>query len=134
MKTLALTVAASAVLVAVGASALSAHQAGAMMQPVQPGADEIRAYPQWMGQGHMMGPGMVGSGMMMGGGMLGHGMPHMMTIMMDAGGDGVLSVEEFQAVHTRVFNAMDINGEGRLAPEEMEQFMGGAWSAPDQDR
>jgi hypothetical protein len=30
-----------------------------------------------------------------------------------------------QAVHARVFSAMDANGDGRVTPEEMEAFMHG---------
>jgi hypothetical protein len=44
---------------------------------------------------------------------------------MDTDGDGALSLEEMQAVHARVFTAMDANDDGRVTPEEMEGFMHG---------
>jgi YVTN family beta-propeller protein len=78
--------------------------------------------------------GMMGGGMMpqgsMGPGMMGHGMMRMMVIMMDADGDGAVSLEEFQAVHERMFKALDADGDGRVTPEELESFMRG--SAPTQ--
>jgi hypothetical protein len=89
-----------------------------------------------MGQGGMMGCGMMGQrGMMgrgmMGGGMMGGGMmgaPVMMRMifsLMDADGDGTISLQEFQAAHERIFKAMDANKDGRLTPEEMQAFMQG---------
>jgi YVTN family beta-propeller protein len=78
--------------------------------------------------------GMMGGGMMpqasMGPGMMGHGMMRMMVIMMDADGDGAMSLEEFQAVHERMFKAVDADADGRVTPEELESFMCG--SAPTQ--
>jgi Ca2+-binding EF-hand superfamily protein len=44
---------------------------------------------------------------------------------MDTDGDGALSLEEMQAVHARMFAAMDGNDDGRVTPEEMEGFMHG---------
>ena len=82
-----------------------------------------------------MGQGMMGRGMMMGGGMMGRGMgmmmgpPIMMRMifaLMDADGDGTISLQEFQAAHERIFKAMDANKDGRLTPEEMQAFMQGA--------
>ena len=84
-----------------------------------------------MGQGSMMGRGMMGGGMMgrgmMGGGMM-MGPPIMMRMifaLMDADGDGTISLQEFQAAHERIFKAMDSNKDGRLTPEEMQAFMQG---------
>jgi hypothetical protein len=63
-----------------------------------------------------------GPGGMMGTGMMGPGMMRMMFILMDADGDGSLSLEEFQAAHERIFKAMDANKDGRVTPEEMRAF------------
>lgn len=139
MKTLTIAVAA-ATLLATGATTGSAHQVGGtMMQQMQPGAGQMmpnsgQGAAGMMGPGMMTGPGMMmGPGMMVGGGMMGHGMSHMMTIMMDTDGDGALSLEEYEAVHKRMFHAMDLDGDGKLTGEEMGAFMQEAWPAPDQD-
>ena len=94
---------------------------------------------QTQGQGGMMGSG-PGGGMtargMMEGGMMGRGMmgggamgpPIMMRMvfaLMDADGDGTISLPEFQAAHDRIFKAMDSNKDGRLTQEEMHAFMHG---------
>ena len=82
--------------------------------------------------GGMMGKGMMGGGMMnshhrgaMGGGM----MMRMMFSLMDADGDGSISLQEFQAAHERIFKGIDQNKDGRLTMEEMQSFMGGAGPA-----
>jgi len=76
-----------------------------------------------MGDG-MMGP-MMGRGMM-GGGMMGPPlMMRMIFALMDADGDGTISLQEFQAAHERIFKAMDTNKDGKLTPEEMHAFMHG---------
>jgi len=84
--------------------------------------------PGMMGPG-MMGPGMMGPGMMgpgmMGPGMMGPGMMTMMMVMMDVNGDGALSMEELQAVHTRMFNYADTDKDGKLTPDEMRGVMHG---------
>jgi len=49
----------------------------------------------------------------------------MMFALMDADGDGVLSLAEFQAAHERIFKAMDSNKDGKLTLEEMQAFMHG---------
>jgi hypothetical protein len=78
-----------------------------------------------MGQGGMMGRGM------MGGHMTGHGMMgppvmfRMMFALMDADSDGTISLQEFQAAHEKIFKAMDSNKDGKLTPEEMQAFMHG---------
>ena len=90
-----------------------------------------------------MGPGMMGHGMM-GHGMMGRGMmspgyhgwhrgrdvagPMMMRIifsLMDADGDGKLTLQEFQAAHERIFKAMDTDHDGTVTLEEMQTFMRG---------
>jgi EF hand domain-containing protein len=46
--------------------------------------------------------------------------------MMDASGDGKLSLEEWQAAHERIFiKAMDTNHDGTVSFEEMEAFLHG---------
>ena len=75
-----------------------------------------------MGRGMMGGP---RSGMMGGGAM---GPPIVFRIMfalIDADGDGTISLQEFQAAHERIFKAMDSNKDGRLTQEEMQAFMHG---------
>jgi len=74
--------------------------------------------------GGMMG-GMMGHGMMGGGTMGPPFMMRMIFALMDADGDGTISVEEFQAAHERIFKAMDTNKDGKLTPEEMQAFMHG---------
>ena len=65
------------------------------------------------------------------GGMMGHGMMGHSVVMriifglMDANGDGKLSLEEFQAAHERIFKAMDTDHDGTVTLEEMEAFMHG---------
>jgi hypothetical protein len=53
-------------------------------------------------------------------------MMHMIFALIDADGDGALSLQEFQAAHERIFKAMDSNKDGRLSFEEMENFMHGS--------
>jgi len=115
-----------ATLVALSAGSWAAAQPadGPMMRP---GAEGVPPWGYMMQRGDragMMGPGMMGPGMM------GPGMMRMMLIVMDADGDGALSLEEVQAVHARVFAAMDADGDGRVTPEEMETFMHGEPEAP----
>ena len=65
------------------------------------------------------------------GGMMGHGMMGHSVVMriifglMDANGDGKLSLEEFQAAHERIFKAMDADHDGTVTLEEMQAFMRG---------
>ena len=46
----------------------------------------------------------------------------MMMVLMDADGDGAVSLEEFQAGHQRMFKAMDGDKDGRLTLEEVQSF------------
>ena len=92
----------------------------------QPDQQQMQSHPMGqegagtMGHGSMMGRGMMGGGAM--------GPPFMMRMMfalMDADGDGTISLQEFQAAHERIFKAMDTNKDGKLTLEEMQAFMHG---------
>ncbi|GGI21170.1 EF-hand domain-containing protein [Bradyrhizobium guangdongense] len=73
----------------------------------------------------MMGRGMKGR-MMMGGEAMGPPpMFRMIFALMDADGDGTVSLPEFQVAHERIFKAMDSNKDGKVTPEEMIAFMRG---------
>ena len=102
----------------------------------QPDQQQMQSHPSGqagastMGQGGMMGHGMM-EGRMMGRGMMcgsAMGSPFMMRLMfalMDADGDGTISLQEFQAAHERIFKAMDSSKDGKLTLEEMQAFMHG---------
>ncbi|PTW55008.1 EF hand domain-containing protein [Breoghania corrubedonensis] len=79
---------------------------------------------------HHQGSGMMNGGMtsggMMGNGMMGDGMGRMMLAMMDADDDGALSIDEFQAVHARMFKMADADGDGRISADELGALCGGA--------
>ncbi len=86
-----------------------------------------------MGRG-MMGRGIMGGGMMRGemmgggfgrGGIMGPMMMRMIFSLMDADGDGKISLQEFQAAHERIFKAMDANKDGYVTLEEMQDFIRG---------
>ena len=119
----------TAAILTCGAIAVSAQAPGTQPTPggpmmQQPNQDDYHRY-----HGGMMGGGMTGGGMM-GGGMMGRGMmsPMAMRIifsLMDANGDGKLSLEEFQAAHERIFKAMDTDHDGTVTFEEMQAFIRG---------
>ena len=101
----------------------------------QPSQQQMQSHPmgqegaRTMGDGSMMGGGMTGHMMargMMGGGVMGPPfMMRMMFALMDADGDGTISLQEFQAAHERIFKAMDSNKDGKLTLEEMQAFIQG---------
>jgi len=80
--------------------------------------------------GGMMCGHMGGSGMM--GGMYAEHrrgprvLMRMIFSLMDADGDGSISLQEFQAAHERIFKGIDQNKDGRVTMEEMRIFMGAA--------
>jgi hypothetical protein len=88
-----------------------------------------------MEHGGMMGPGMMRGGMMggdygqrdlhRGRGMFGPMMTRIIFSLMDADGDGKLTLQEFQAAQERIFKAMDADHDGTVTLEEMQAFMRG---------
>jgi hypothetical protein len=60
----------------------------------------------------------------MGSGMMGPGMSPMMFVMMDADGDGAVSLEEMQAMQKRMFDLVDENKDGKVTVDEMHDFWG----------
>ncbi len=98
--------------------------------------DDFFRYHRGMMGGGMKGPGMMGRGMMGGGYGCGVMSPMMMRIifsLMDADGDGKLTLQEFQAAHERIFKAMDADKDGTVTLEEMQDFMRGT-SRPTSER
>jgi hypothetical protein len=71
-------------------------------------------HDQYEGRRGAMGPNMLGSLMI-----------RMMFALMDADGDGKLSLQEFQTAHERIFKAMDANKDGFVTQQEMQNFMRG---------
>ena len=60
------------------------------------------------------------------GGMMGNPMMmRMLFVAVDTDASGTLSLEEVLALHERMFNAADADGDGELAPAEMRGFMRG---------
>jgi hypothetical protein len=49
--------------------------------------------------------------------------------LMDADGDGTVSLQEWQAAHERIFKAMDTDHDGTVTFEEMQAFMLGVGPA-----
>ncbi|MFW6077036.1 MAG: hypothetical protein ACOC71_04730 [Hyphomicrobiales bacterium] len=77
---------------------------------------------------HGMGRGMMGRGMMgqgMDGGMGHRGMMQVVFAIMDANGDGSLSLEEVQEAHARIFAHMDANDDDQVTKEEIRAFFHG---------
>ena len=110
-----------------------------LQERAQRGEEEDSDQDGYRYRGRMMGGGMMGRGMMgrgygyhdrdrgvMRSGMLGPPMMmRMIFSLMDADGDGKLSLQEFQAAHERIFKAMDANKDGFVTLEEMQDFIRG---------
>ncbi|WGR98356.1 EF-hand domain-containing protein [Bradyrhizobium sp. ISRA443] len=116
----------SALILAYGTAGVSAQD----QMPHQSDHQQMQSHPTGQDGGGMMGHGgMMGEAMM--GHMMGRGMmgpPFMMRMifaLMDADGDGTISLQEFQAAHERIFRAMDTNKDGKLTLEEMQAFIHG---------
>ena len=45
--------------------------------------------------------------------------------LIDSDGDGTVSLQEFQAAHEKIFNAMDANKDRVLSLEEIQTFISG---------
>jgi Ca2+-binding EF-hand superfamily protein len=52
-------------------------------------------------------------------------MMHIIFSLMDADGDGKLTLQEWQAAHERIFKAMDTDHDGTVTLEEMQAFIRG---------
>jgi EF hand domain-containing protein len=134
----------TAAIVAFGANAAIAQAPGAetpgspMVQPSPGDHGMMGDHPGMMGDHPgIMGdhPGIMGHGMI--GGSYGHHdlsrghdvmgpmIMRMIFSLMDADGDGKLSLQEFQAAHERIFKAMDANKDGFVTLEEMQNFLRG---------
>jgi Ca2+-binding EF-hand superfamily protein len=50
---------------------------------------------------------------------------HIIFSLMDADGDGTISLQEWRAAHERIFKAMDTDHDGTVTMEEMVTFMRG---------
>ncbi len=78
-----------------------------------------------------MGPGMMGRHM---GGHMDHGamMPVLFAIM-DADGDGPLTLEEVQEIHARIIRHVDADDDGKVTPDEIRAFFHRGRDADDSD-
>jgi EF hand len=143
-RVLLLTTAAGILLcgtIAASAQAPGAVSPGSQQAPTiqpAPGDSTIQDQGSFSGYHGMMGPGMMGHGWM-GGTMMDYGHHHwdrghdiagpmmmrMIFSLMDADGDGKLTLQEFQAAHERIFKAMDTDHDGTVTLEEMQAFIQG---------
>ena len=114
----------TAAILGCGAIAASAQGPGSQPTPGGPmmqqqDQDDYHRYHH----GGMMGGGMMGQGC--GRGMMGSMAMRIIFSLMDADGDGTVSLQEFQAAHERIFKAMDADHDGTVSFEEMQAFMRG---------
>jgi hypothetical protein len=84
-------------------------------------ADMMRRHHGGMGMG--MGQGMMDRGM--GGGMGHRAMMQVVFAMMDADGNGTLSLQEVQDAHARIFAHMDADDDGEVTKGEIKAFFHG---------
>lgn len=134
---------------AAGAVIVTATAAALAQTPQQPSGGQMMQRQGQQGQGMMQQgqhdpqQGMMGQrgprSEMMGSererGMMGRGgMMRIMLAVMDADGDGALSLEEVQEAHARIFNHVDADDDGRVTLEEMQAFFHGAPSAADTEQ
>ena len=86
---------------------------------------------EWRGGGRMHDRdwhrGGMGSPMMHGAGM------RMMFAIVDADGDGAMSLPEIQDFHGRIFKAVDDNGDGKVEMTEIETFIHGTAEQSEDD-
>ena len=127
----------SALIVACGAMSGDA-QAQAPNPQIPEQQQSPGALQDGYGGGGMMDRGMLRRGMMgqgpggMGPGSMAPIMMRMIFSLVDADGDGKLSLQEFQAAHERIFRAMDANKDGFVTLEEMQAFIRGTSAPPPQ--
>lgn len=115
----------------------AATRASAQSPPTQqPSHQQTEPGSAGMGQGGMMGRGMMRARMgpmmrrMRGGPMPGP-MMRMFFALIDTDNDGTISLQEWQVAQERIFKAMDTDKDGTVSPEEMRAFMTGqTGSAP----
>ena len=117
----------TAAILTCGAIAASAQAPGTQPTPGGPmmqqqNQDDYHRYHGGMMGGGMMGPGMMGQGCR---GVMGSLPMRIIFSLMDADGDGTISLQEFQAAHERIFKAMDADHDGTVTLEELQAFMRG---------
>jgi hypothetical protein len=128
MRKHVLVITTTAAILACGAIAAIAQAPGAGTTQQSPPAQPTPGGPGgMMGDHHGMmsaHPGIMG---MMGRDHGHHGsvMARIIFSLMDADGDGKLTLQEWQAAHERIFKAMDTDHDGTVTLEEMEAFMHG---------
>jgi hypothetical protein len=139
MRKYALIFTTVAAILACGAIAASAQapaaqspgtQQGPTTQPKAEDSDQDGFFRYHRGMMGMMGGGMMGRGYRhhdwgQSRGTIGPMMMRIIFSLMDADGDGKLTLQEFQAAHERIFKAMDTDHDGTVTLEEMEAFIGG---------
>ena len=118
----------TAAILTCGAIAASAQAPGTQPTPSGPmmqqqNQDDYHRYHGGMVDGGMMGRGMMGQGY--GRGIMGPMATRIIFSLMDADGDGKLTLQEWQAAHERIFKAMDTDHDGTVTLEEMQTFMRG---------